>query len=206
MLCVNRRIRAPLLGFFETLRPDRRRGKGRRGVRLGRREDLDIRNRLLGRDVMEAELLKEALDLARERRRSTGFSSGQIETKNRSSTRTSSSPAHLRRLALQLRFCLTSESMGDHDSEVMDERFVDRSHAGTLGVVVAGGEGADPSVVQPGTGRSVSRIVSGWLAWRRAAQDGLDARRSGRRSRSVATAGDSRAWTLECRRSQGRRA
>ncbi len=32
-------------------------------------------------------------------------------------------------LALQLHFLLTSESMGFHDSEVMDDRFIDRGDA-----------------------------------------------------------------------------
>ena len=32
-------------------------------------------------------------------------------------------------LALQLHFLLTSESMGNHDSEVMDDRCIDRGDA-----------------------------------------------------------------------------
>jgi hypothetical protein len=40
-------------------------------------------------------------------------------------------------LALQLRFLLTSESMSFHDSEVMDDRCIDRGDAGTLGVFAA---------------------------------------------------------------------
>ena len=40
-------------------------------------------------------------------------------------------------LALQLHFFYGSESMGDHDWEVMDGWSIDRGDAGALGVVAA---------------------------------------------------------------------
>ena len=42
---------------------------------------------------------------------------------------------------------LTSEPMGFHDSEIMDDRCIDRGDTGALGVFVARCEGADAAVV-----------------------------------------------------------
>src|SRR5450756_2239705 len=65
-----------------------------------------------------------------------------------------------------------------------------RDDAWALGVLVAGCEGADSSVVPPRAGRCVCMEFLGWVAWERTAQDGLDARGSGRGYRPVASAGD----------------
>jgi len=43
----------------------------------------------------------------------------------------------IRRLALQLHISINSESMGLHDSEVMDDGCINRDDAGTLGIVAA---------------------------------------------------------------------
>ena len=40
-------------------------------------------------------------------------------------------------LALQLRIFTSSESIGLHDSEVMDDGCIDRDNVGTLGIVAA---------------------------------------------------------------------
>ena len=44
-------------------------------------------------------------------------------------------PLHL---ALQLRFLRSSESIGHHDSEIVDDGYFDRDDAGALGVIAAG--------------------------------------------------------------------
>ena len=64
-------------------------------------------------------------------------------------------------LALQLLFRLASESMGNHDSEVMGYGMgINRDDAGDLGVIVAGCKGADASAFRPGAGRSIGERVS----------------------------------------------
>jgi hypothetical protein len=40
-------------------------------------------------------------------------------------------------LALQLRFSANSESIGLHDSEVMDDECINRDNAGTVGIFAA---------------------------------------------------------------------
>src|SRR5271163_110321 len=64
-------------------------------------------------------------------------------------------------LALQLPILGTSESMGHHDSEIMDDGGLDRVDAGALGVVAARGEGSDAAFVHAGACGGVSGIVSG---------------------------------------------
>ena len=64
-------------------------------------------------------------------------------------------------LALQLRVLSISESMGDHDSEVMDDRCIDRGDAGALGVFAAGCEGADAVAVHAGAGGGFGGTFSG---------------------------------------------
>src|SRR3954463_12413567 len=92
-------------------------------------------------------------------------------------------------LALQLQSMLISESLGHHDSEIMDGGWIGRGNAGAVGVVVAGRQGADPALVPAGAHSAIRGVVPGRPARAGAAQDGLDARRSGGRSRSLAPAG-----------------
>src|SRR4051794_41939061 len=74
--------------------------------------------------------------------------------------------------------------------ERMDERRVDRGNIGAVGRIVTGGEGADAPTVHAGTGGGLGGGVFWWGAGGGAAQDGLDARRSGRGPRAPAAAGD----------------
>jgi len=62
-------------------------------------------------------------------------------------------------LALQLHIFSISESMGHHDSEIMDDWGIDRDDAGALGVVAAGCEGSNAAFVHAGACGGVSRIV-----------------------------------------------
>src|ERR1035437_4453487 len=55
-------------------------------------------------------------------------------------------------LALQLRFLRSSESIGHHDSEIVDDGYFDRDDAGALGVIAAGCQSADGAIVHPGAG------------------------------------------------------
>src|ERR1019366_724533 len=57
-----------------------------------------------------------------------------------------------RDLALQLRFLRSSESIGHHDSEIVDDGYFDRDDAGALGVIAAGCQSADGAIVYPGAG------------------------------------------------------
>src|SRR5829696_4632777 len=75
-----------------------------------------------------------------------------------------SAPARVRKaatiqpsLALQLRFFGVSESMGDHDSEIMDD--LDRDDVGAVGVLASGCEGADQTVVHASEGGRLVRFV-----------------------------------------------
>ena len=63
-------------------------------------------------------------------------------------------------LALQLHLSCGSDSMGHHDSEVMDGGSINRGDAGTLGVVVARGQEPDTSSVYAGAGCGVSWAFS----------------------------------------------
>src|ERR1019366_4698808 len=94
-------------------------------------------------------------------------------------------------LALQLRFLRSSESIGHHDSEIVDDGYFDRDDAGALGVIAAGCQSADGAIVYPGAGGGFCGLVPGRTTRRRAAQDRLDACGSGGRSRSLAPAGHS---------------
>src|SRR5450759_4792098 len=94
-------------------------------------------------------------------------------------------------LALQLRFLRSSESIGHHDSEIVDDGYFDRDDAGTLGVIAAGCQSADGAIVHPGAGGGFCGLIPGRTTRRRAAQDRLDAGGSGGRSRSLAPAGHS---------------
>src|SRR3954464_11936707 len=94
-------------------------------------------------------------------------------------------------LALQLQSMLISESLGHHDSEIMDGSWIGRGDAGAVGVVVAGRQGANPAAVPAGTDGAIRGVVPGRSARARAAQDGLDAGGSGGGSRSLAPAGPS---------------
>src|SRR3546814_7317561 len=82
-------------------------------------------------------------------------------------------------LALQLRFSRNSESMGLHGEETVDDGCIDRDDAGALGVIASGCEGADSGIVHARARGCFGGFVHGRVAWRRAAQDGLDARRGG---------------------------
>src|SRR4051812_39594402 len=81
--------------------------------------------------------------------------------------------------ALQLRSRLISESLGHQDSGIMDGGWIGRGDAGAVGVVVAGRQGSDPTSVPTGTHGVLRGAVSGRPARAGAAQDRLDARRSG---------------------------
>src|SRR3954452_10534241 len=83
------------------------------------------------------------------------------------------------RLALQLRCMLISESLGHHDSEIMDGSWIGRGDAGAVGVVVAGRQGAEPAAVPAGTHGAIRGVFPGRSARPRAAQDGLEAGGSG---------------------------
>ena len=54
--------------------------------------------------------------------------------------------------------------MGDHDSEVMDIGRVDRDDTGTMGVLIAGGEGVDGAAVRGRSGGVVGEPVPGRIA------------------------------------------
>src|SRR3954465_9372418 len=82
-------------------------------------------------------------------------------------------------LTLQLQSMLISESLGHHDSEIMDGSWIGRGDAGAVGVVVAGRQGANPAAVPAGTDGAIRGVVPGRSARARAAQDGLDAGGSG---------------------------
>src|SRR3954467_15859094 len=86
---------------------------------------------------------------------------------------------------------LISESLGHHDSEIMDGSWIGRGDAGAVGVVVAGRQGANPAAVPAGTQAAIRGVVPGRSARARAAQDGLDAGGSAGGSRSLAPAGPS---------------
>src|SRR5450756_1240688 len=94
-------------------------------------------------------------------------------------------------LTLQLRFLRSSESIGHHDSGIVDDGYFDRDDAGTLGVIAAGCQSADGAIVHPGAGGGFCELIPGRTTPRRAAQDRLDAGGSGGRSRSLAPAGHS---------------
>src|ERR1019366_8544228 len=87
-----------------------------------------------------------------------------------------------RDLALQLRFLRSSESIGHHDSEIVDDGYFDRDDAGALGVIAAGCQSADGAIVHPGAGGGFCGLIPGRTTRRRAAQDRLDAGGSGGRS------------------------
>src|SRR5450759_3340566 len=101
------------------------------------------------------------------------------------------SQKRVRGVALQLRFLRSSESIGLHDSEIVDDGYFDRDDAGALGVIAAGCQSADGAIVYPGAGGGFCGLVPGRTTRRRAAQDRLDAGGSGGRSRSLAPAGHS---------------
>src|SRR5215216_4907608 len=62
-------------------------------------------------------------------------------------------------LALQLRFRLTSDSLGYPDSEIMDDRCFGRAGAGAVGLCVAGREGPDATAVPAGSNGSLGRAL-----------------------------------------------
>src|ERR1039458_4551077 len=98
-------------------------------------------------------------------------------------------------LALQLRFLRSSESIGHHDSEIVDDGYFDRDDAGALGVIAAGCQSADGAIVHPGAGGGFCWLIPGRTTRRRAAQDRLDAGGSGGGSRVPAeAAGDPGPW------------
>src|SRR3546814_13266525 len=80
--------------------------------------------------------------------------------------------------------------MGLHGEETVDDGCIDRDDAGALGVIASGCEGADSGIVHARARGCFGGFVPGRVAWRRAAQDGLDARRGGGWSGTVADAGD----------------
>src|SRR5665648_4613 len=98
------------------------------------------------------------------------------------------------RLALQLRFLRSSESIGHHDSEIVDDGYFDRDDAGALGVIAAGCQSADGAIVYPGAGGGFCGLISGRTTRRRAAQDRLDA--CGKR-RAIPVPGASRPFWVE---------
>src|SRR5215207_9704885 len=67
-------------------------------------------------------------------------------------------------LALQLRSISGSDSLGHHDSEIMDDGRVGGGDAGAVGLVVAGCEGADAAAVPAGPNGSLGRALSGCAA------------------------------------------
>src|ERR1700746_2132185 len=74
--------------------------------------------------------------------------------------------------------------------EIMDGWSIGLDDAGALGVVAAGCESADTSLVQSGAGCRIGWEVSGRTSWQRTAKDGLDARGGGGGFRALASAGD----------------
>src|SRR3954468_23259104 len=81
-------------------------------------------------------------------------------------------------LPLQLRSERLSDSLGHHDSAIMDgsdDGWVGRGDAGAVGVVVAGREGADRAAVPASAHGAFCGVVPGCAPWAGAAQDGLDA-------------------------------
>src|SRR3954454_12641636 len=96
---------------------------------------------------------------------------------------------------------LISESLGHHDSEIMDGSWIGRGDAGAVGVVVAGRQGADPAAVPAGAHGAIRGVVPGRSARARAAQDGLDAGGGGGRSWPLAAAGP--AWSISVGRVSG---
>src|SRR5215212_2095337 len=67
-------------------------------------------------------------------------------------------------LALQLRSVPGSDSLGHHDSEVMDDGRVGGGGAGAVGLVVAGCEGPDAALVPAGSNGSLGRALFGCSA------------------------------------------
>src|SRR5450759_5061927 len=65
------------------------------------------------------------------------------------------------RLALQLRFLRSSESIGHHDSEIVDDGYFDRDDAGALGVIAAGYQSADGTIIPPGARGCFGGLVPG---------------------------------------------
>src|SRR4051794_4211540 len=61
----------------------------------------------------------------------------------------------------------------------MDERCVTGNHVGFVGLVAAGGQGPDASVVHAGPRCRISECLSRWSAWAGATQDRLGAGRGG---------------------------
>src|SRR4051794_38147059 len=57
----------------------------------------------------------------------------------------------------------------------LDEHCLTGNHIGSLGLVAAGGQGTDASVVHAGRGCRISACIPRWSAWARATQDRLDA-------------------------------
>src|SRR3954470_11704297 len=62
-------------------------------------------------------------------------------------------------LALQLQFDVGSDSMPHHDWGIMDGGWIGRGDVGAVGVVVAGGQGADQAVVPAGAEGGLRRGV-----------------------------------------------
>src|ERR1035437_4902476 len=71
-------------------------------------------------------------------------------------------------LALQLRFLRSSESIGHHDSEIVDDAYFDRDDAGALGVIAAGCQSAHGALVLPGAGGGFCGLIPGRTTRRRA--------------------------------------
>ena len=88
----------------------------------------------------------------------------------------------------------------------MDDGCIDRDNAGALGILAERSEGADAGIVHAGAGSGVGGAVFGWVAWRRTAQDWLDACRGGGRCGAVAAASDPWPWPLGCGRASRHRA
>ena len=63
----------------------------------------------------------------------------------------------------------SSESMANHDSEVMVWLCSGRGDAGIAGVCIEGCEKSDAAVVRAGANGDECRLVSGWVAQRGAA-------------------------------------
>src|ERR1700677_5385937 len=82
-------------------------------------------------------------------------------------------------LALQLPILGTSGSMGDHDSEIMDDGGLDRGDAGALGVVAARREGSNATLCSRKSGwrRQRDRFWTGFLALSSARPAGCERKR-----------------------------
>src|SRR6476661_7677142 len=87
------------------------------------------------------------------------------------------------------RILLISESMGHHDSEIMDDRSIDWDDARVVGIVAARGEETDASIVRAGPHSIERGPIRGRSAWRRAPQNRMDAGGGGGRSWAMAAAG-----------------